>query len=308
MKSLDIIIPVYNSEQSLGNLITEILNEDSLKSYELGIILINDGSKDESLEVCNSYSERFSQITVIDLMKNYGQHAALFAGISYSRAELIVTMDDDGQHPPSAIATLLNSLTEELDVIYGLAAEEKHSWHRNLSSKIFKKVLFLGVGIRHGESTSAFRAIRRITFEGIDFTSLSSSILEVAINWNTNRIGNVRVSMSKRVSGKSNYTFVKLLRFGTEMLTSYSIRPLRVATLVGLLGFIGSLGLSFFYFIEALTSGFKVEGFATLVVLITFLSSIQLITLGIFGEYLGKIHERNIGKPHFVVRSVRNKG
>lgn len=306
MKSLDIIIPVYNSEKTIGTIIQEILNQKALECYQLGIILINDGSKDSSLSVCETFATSCSNIMVIDLMKNYGQHSAIFAGISHSSADIIVTMDDDGQHLPETIPMLLEGLTPEVDVVYGLAEQDEHSWTRNLTSKVFKGIVFRGLGIKNSNKTSAFRAIRTKIFSGIEFTGLSSGILEVAINWNTSRIRNIKVPMNHREIGKSNYNFYSLLKFATAMLTSYSTRPLKLATFLGFLGFLFSSIFLIYNIYIALTSDVKVDGFPTLVILISLLGSVQLITLGIIGEYLGKVHERNIGKPLFVIRDIKN--
>ena len=306
MKRLDIIIPVFNSEKTIGTLLEGILSEKKLENYELGIILVNDGSEDESLRICESFAALHLHIMVIDLMKNYGQHAAIFAGISHSTAELLVTMDDDGQHLPGSISLLLDALTPDVDVVYGIAEEDEHSWSRNLGSRFFKGLVFRGLGIKNSSKTSAFRAIRASVFNGIEFAGLSSGILEVSINWNTSRIKNIEVPMSFRKVGKSNYSYFRLFKFAIAMLTSYSTRPLKFAAMLGILGFVFSLFLTGYYIYFALAGGVKVEGFSTLVILISFLGSIQLITLGIIGEYLGKVHEKNIGKPVFVVRDIKN--
>jgi len=306
MTRLDIIIPVFNSERTIGSLLQGILDDKKLDKYQVGIILVNDGSEDGSLNVCESWAVANSQIVVIDLMKNYGQHSAIFAGISHSTAELLVTMDDDGQHLPESITSLLDALTADVDVVYGIAEEDEHSWSRNLGSRFAKGLVFRGLGIKNSSKTSAFRAMRAKVFNGIEFTGLSSGILEVAINWNTGRIKSIEVPMNLRKIGKSNYSFYKLVKFAIAMLTSYSTRPLRFATLLGILGFIFSLFLTGYYFFHALTGEVKVEGFSSLAILISLLGSVQLITLGIIGEYLGKVHEKNIGKPVFVVRNVKN--
>ena len=306
MKRLDIIIPVFNSEDTIGTLLQGILDERKLEHYHVGIILVNDGSVDGSLSVCNSWAATHSQITVIDLMKNYGQHSAIFAGISHSSAELLVTMDDDGQHLPGSIPPLLDALSPDVDVVYGIAEVDEHSWSRNLGARFLKGLVFRGLGIKNSSTTSAFRVIRAKVFSGIEFAGLSSGILEVAINWNTDRIKSIEVPMNFRKIGKSNYSFYKLFKFAIAMVTSYSTRPLRFATLLGILGFMFSLFLMGFYMFFALAGRVKVDGFSTLVILISLLGSVQLITLGIIGEYLGKVHEKNIGKPVFVVREVRN--
>ena len=306
MRSLDIIIPVYNSEKTIGPLIQSILSERDLKKYQLGIILVNDGSKDGSLKVCESFMASYSQIMLIDLMKNYGQHSAIFAGISHSNAELLITMDDDGQHLPESIPMLLEALTPDVDVVYGLAEQDEHSLARNLGSMFLKGLVFRGLGIKNSSKTSAFRAIRAKVLKGIEFAGLPSGILEVAINWNTSRIKSIKIPMTTRKIGKSNYSFYRLFKFAVAMMTSYSTRPLKLATFLGFLGFLFSLFFAVYYMFFALSGRIALEGFSALVILVSLLGSVQLITLGIIGEYLGKVHEKNIGKPLYVIRDVKS--
>jgi glycosyltransferase involved in cell wall biosynthesis len=300
---LDLIIPVFNSQATIGLLLDEVLSLDFLKKYELGIILVNDASTDASLDICNSYHSKHRFIKVLNLSRNYGQHSAIFAGLSKSNADLIVTMDDDGQHLPTTIKVLLDQMKDDIDVIYGIPEKETHSRFRNFSSGLLKRILFCLFGLQNTRHTSAFRLIRREIFNSVNFQSLTSGFLEVVIHWNTEKVKWVRVPMSRRVSGKSNYTFRKLLRMAINMVTSYSTKPLRIATFVGFIGFILSFGLSCFYLYKAFNQEIQVDGYASVIVLVGLLGSAQLITLGILGEYLGKIHERSTGKPNFMIRN-----
>jgi undecaprenyl-phosphate 4-deoxy-4-formamido-L-arabinose transferase len=300
---LDVIIPVFNSHTTIGPLLDEILSLEFLKRYELGIILVNDASTDSSLAVCNSYNSKHPFIKVLNLSRNYGQHSAIFAGLSKSKADLILTMDDDGQHMPTTIKTLLDQMSDDIDVIYGIPETEAHTRFRNFSSRLLKRILFSMFGFQNARHTSAFRLIRREIFGSVNFESLTSGFLEVVIDWNTEKVKWVSVPMSRRVLGKSNYTFRKLFRMATNMVTSYSTKPLRIATFIGFIGFLLSFGLSCFYLYKAFNQEIQVDGYASLIVLVGLLGSVQLITLGILGEYLGKIHERSTGKPNFFIRN-----
>jgi undecaprenyl-phosphate 4-deoxy-4-formamido-L-arabinose transferase len=304
MNKLDVIIPVYNSERSVGSIIQELVDSKELRKFEYKVLLVNDGSTDRSLEICRSFAASNSQIIVIDLMRNYGQHAAIFAGIFHSHADLIVTMDDDGQHLVSEIKVLIEKMNNEFDVVYGIPNKGEHGILRNAASAFFKSVLFRTLGIKDSRQTSAFRLVRKQVLNGLDFSSMSTGILDVAIHWNTSRIGWTKVEMRKRTFGKSSYSFFRLAKLGLGMLTSYSIRPLKLATIIGLSGFVLSSVFAAGILILNLMGKISVPGFTTIAILVSILSSVQLVTLGILGEYIGNIHQRSISKPTYTVRTI----
>jgi len=304
MNKLDVIIPVYNSERSVGSIIQELVDSKELRKFEYKVLLVNDGSTDRSLEICRSFAASNPQIIVIDLMRNYGQHAAIFAGIFHSHADLIVTMDDDGQHLVSEIKVLIEKMNNEFDVVYGIPNKGEHGILRNAASAFFKSVLFRTLGIKDSRQTSAFRLVRKQVLNGLDFSSLSTGILDVAIHWNTSRIGWTKVEMQKRTFGKSSYSFFRLVKLGLGMLTSYSIRPLKLATIIGLSGFVLSSVFAAGILILNLMGKISVPGFTTIAILVSILSSVQLVTLGILGEYIGNIHQRSISKPTYTVRKI----
>jgi len=304
MNKLDVIIPVYNSERSVGSIIQELVDSKELRKFEYKVLLVNDGSTDRSLEICRSFAASNSQIIVIDLMRNYGQHAAIFAGIFHSHADLIVTMDDDGQHLVSEIKVLIEKMNNEFDVVYGIPNKGEHGILRNAASAFFKSVLFRTLGIKDSRQTSAFRLVRKQVLNGLDFSSMSTGILDVAIHWNTSRIGWTKVEMRKRTFGKSSYSFFRLAKLGLGMLTSYSIRPLKLATIIGLSGFVFSSVFAAGILILNLMGKISVPGFTTIAILVSILSSVQLVTLGILGEYIGNIHQRSISKPTYTVRTI----
>lgn len=304
MQSLDIVIPVYNSEKTIGAIVDQIVSSDLNLIYKIRVILVNDGSTDESLGVCRKLSLSNEQVLLVDLMKNFGQHSAIFAGLSQSNADFVITMDDDGQHLVSEISTLISKLNDSIDVVYGIASIEEHGFLRNASSNLFKSVLFRTLGIQNSREISAFRLIRKEVLSGIDFARISSGILDVVLHWNTSRIASTNVKMEKRNLGKSSYSYPKLIKFALGMLTNYSTRPLRVASLLGLAGFFLSGAFAVSLLVRYWFGDITTPGFATIAILVSMLGSIQLVTLGIVGEYLGVIHQRSIGKPIYAIREV----
>ncbi len=304
-KDLSIIIPCYNSARYLAENIQGVIK--ILKTnYELDfeILLVVDGSPDNTILIARELASSNSEVRAIELSKNFGQHAALFAGVSQARGDLILTMDDDGQHTPSGVQTLLNSLTPDLDVIYGVSDREEHNIFRNFISRFAKTFIFRVLGIENARYISAFRLLRRNIISQAEFSSLSRGTLDVVINWNTNKISWTEVRMIQRPQGKSNYRLVGLIRFAFDMITNYSTRPLRFATILGTFGFLLTSTFAVFVGVASINGSIKVPGYASIMILVSALGSIQLLTLGVVGEYLGKIHEKSSNRPNFNIRKV----
>jgi undecaprenyl-phosphate 4-deoxy-4-formamido-L-arabinose transferase len=306
-KDLSIIIPCYNSAMYLAESVQgviEILKTNYKLDFE--ILLVVDGSPDNTIFIARELASSNSEVRAIELSKNFGQHAALFAGISQARGELILTMDDDGQHTPSGIQTLLNSLTPDFDVIYGVSDREEHNFFRNFTSRFAKAFIFRVLGIENARHISAFRLLRRNVISNVEFSSLSRGTLDVIINWNTNKISWTEVRMIPRPQGKSNYRLIGLIRFAFDMITNYSTRPLRFATILGTFGFLLTSAFAAFVGVASFNGNIQVPGYASIMILVSALGSIQLLTLGVVGEYLGKIHEKSSNRPNFNIRQIWN--
>jgi undecaprenyl-phosphate 4-deoxy-4-formamido-L-arabinose transferase len=307
LKNLTIVIPCYKSQNFLAKNV-KVLIEMLKTNFELDfeILLVVDGSPDNTAAIAKELASSNSEVRAIELSKNFGQHAALFAGISQAQGELVLTMDDDGQHTLSSISTLLNSLTPEVDVIYGVSKKEEHNFFRSFTSRFAKVFIFRILGIENSRHISALRLIRRDVIKDINFSGLSRGTLDVIINWNTSKISWTEVEMIQRPHGKSNYRLLGLVRFAFDMITNYSTRPLRFATVVGGFGFLLTTAFATFVSVAAITGNIEVPGFASITILISALGSMQLLTLGILGEYIGKIHEKSSNKPVFTIRSIWN--
>ena len=306
-RDLSIIIPCYNSATYLAKNVEgviEILKSSFKLNFE--ILLVVDGSPDNTIYIAKELALSNSEVRAIELSKNFGQHAALFAGISQARGELILTMDDDGQHTPSGVETLLNTLTPDLDVVYGISDRDEHKFFRNFTSRFAKTFIFRVLGIENARHISAFRLLRQNVISNVEFSSLSRGTLDVIINWNTNKISWTEVRMIQRPQGKSNYRLVGLIRFAFDMITNYSTRPLRFATIFGTFGFLLTGAFAVFVGVASITGNIKVPGYASMIILISALGSIQLLTLGVVGEYLGKIHEKSSNRPNFNIRQIWN--
>ena len=302
---LSVVIPCYQSEFSLSDVVLGIrdaLNQINFVNYE--ILLVLDGPTDGTTEIAFRLQSKFSECRVIELSRNFGQHAAIFAGISCSKYEVIVTLDDDGQHLPSEIPVLINELSVDTDLVYGIPHDDEHNFMRNIASTTFKYVLFRILGMKNARDISAFRIFRKSLLQNVDLQKISTGTVDVSLHWSTTRIRTVTTTMPKRIAGKSNYTFRTLFKFAMQMIIGYSVKPLKFALMLGLLGFLASALLTLYFLIQYFNGNIQVAGFSTLTILITALASIQLVTLGILGEYIASIHQKSIGKPMFNIRNT----
>jgi undecaprenyl-phosphate 4-deoxy-4-formamido-L-arabinose transferase len=300
--SLSIVVPVFNSEDSLGKLFErlKIILPSLTPNYE--VILVNDGSRDRSWEVISSLRDSNNWIRGINLMRNYGQHNALLCGIRAAKFNTIVTIDDDLQNPPEEIVKLLSKLEEGYDVVYGTPQIEQHDLWRNLASQVTKLALQSTMGIETARQVSAFRAFRTYLRNAFDSYQSPFVSIDVLLTWATNRFTSVPVQHEERKYGASNYTFRKLVIHALNMITGFSVLPLRLASLIGF-GFALFGGLVLVYVVgRFLIQGGVVPGFAFLASTIAIFSGVQLFALGIIGEYLARMYYRLMDRPSYVIK------
>lgn len=299
---LSVVIPVFYAENTLVELIQQ-LNQvlpQICNSYE--IILVNDGSKDKSWEIIQNLQSEFPWVQGINLMRNYGQHNAILCGVRAAKKEIIVTMDDDLQNPPSEIIKLLLELEKGFDVVYGTPAKEQHNLWRHLASQITKLALQSTMGIDIARKVSAFRAFRtclRQAFEGYQAPFVT---IDVLLTWGTDNFSAVEVQQSPRYQGRSNYTFHKLVIHALNMITGFTVLPLQIASLLGFLFAIFGFIILLYVIGRFIIQGGSVPGFPFLASIIAIFSGVQLFAIGIIGEYMARMHFRVMNKPTYVVR------
>lgn len=297
-----VVVPVYNSQQILPDLVSRLRDVLAAATHDYEVLLVNDGSQDESWRVIRQLATEHRWIRGMDLMRNFGQHNALLAGIREARHGIIVTIDDDLQHPPEEIPRLLEKLAEGYDVVYGTPEREQHGLWRDLASRITKLALQTAMGAETARGVSAFRAFRthvRGAFANYDGAFVS---IDVLLTWSTTRFAAVRVRHDSRPIGVSNYTFRKLVTHALNMTTGFSVLPLQFASMIGFVfTVIGVLVLAYVLG-RFLVEGGSVPGFPFLASAIAIFSGAQLFALGIIGEYLARVHFRTMGRPAAVVR------
>ncbi|MBI1276757.1 MAG: glycosyltransferase [Anaerolineaceae bacterium] len=302
MHTLSVVVPVYNSEKSLPLLLERLAGVLSEVAARYEVILVNDGSRDQSWPVINELSQRYSFIRAINMMRNYGQHNALLCGIRQANGDVIVTIDDDLQHPPEEIPKLLAKLDEGYDVVYGTPQHESHGLLRDLASQFTKLALQSAMGAQTARQVSAFRVFRTIVRQGFETYHAPFVSIDVLLTWGTTRFTALPVREDERTIGVSNYTFRKLVTHALNMTTGFSVVPLQLSSLmgIGLAGF--SVIVMIYVLVRYLLQGTPVPGFPFLASIIGLFSGAQLLALGIMGEYLARMHARLQDRPTYVVR------
>lgn len=305
---LSVVIPVYNEEASLEALYQRLIPVlDGLeKTYE--VILVNDGSHDQSSKVLEElYQRRPENLRIVEFNRNYGQHMAIMAGFERVRGEVVVTMDADLQNPPEDIPKLLALIDQGHDVVGGIRANRQDPAWRIWISKLHKVVRKRMTDIEMDDSGCMLRAYRReIVDLMVSSGETSTFINALAASYAANPI-DVPVGHDERQAGESNYNLYKLIRYNFDLLTNFSVVPLQIFTFVGIFVALGSLALFVYLMVERCLYGPDVSGVFTLFAIVFFLMGVMLTGLGIVGEYIGRIYYEVRRRPRFVVKRTLEK-
>jgi undecaprenyl-phosphate 4-deoxy-4-formamido-L-arabinose transferase len=304
LASISIVVPVYNSEKTLPMLVDRLGTVLPRIARDYEILLVNDCSTDDSWSVISKLVKKIDRVNGMNLMRNYGQHNALLAGIRAAKYELIVTLDDDLQNPPEEIPTLVKKLNKGFDVVYGTPERGQHGLWRNLASQLTKLTLQNAMGAETARKVSAFRAFRAKVRDAFTHYQGTFVSIDVLLTWGTTQFTTVQVRHDPRKIGKSNYTLRKLIIHAINMMTGFSILPLQLASLMGFI--LTLFGLAVFIYVigRYFIQGSSVPGFPFLASIIAIFSGAQLFALGIIGEYLARMHFRMMARPQYIIRSV----
>ena len=299
--TLSVVIPVYNSAAILPALLDRLEPVLAAESTAFEVLLVDDNSRDDSWRVVRELASSRPWLRGVRMMRNFGQHNALLCGIRRARHDVVVTMDDDLQHPPEEIPALLAELDRGNDVVYGSPRKEQHGLLRDLASVVTKFALQKAMGSETARRSSAFRVFRtdlRRAFQ--DYRGQFVSI-DVLLTWSSTRFSAIDVRHDPRQEGVSNYTLRKLVTHALNMLTGFSVFPLQIASLTGFATTLFGLGILAYVLIRYVIEGGSVPGFPFLASIIAIFSGAQLFALGIMGEYLARMHFRMMQRPTYAV-------
>lgn len=301
---LSVIIPVYNGAATIGPLV-EAVEGELAERVDFEIVLVNDGSpRDNSAEVCAGLARSHGAVCFVDLSRNFGEHNAVMAGLNHCTGDAAVVIDDDFQNPPAEIMKLVEALGDGHDVVFSRYACKEHHWLRNLGSRFNNLVATAIIGKPLDLYLSSFKAMNRFVIDELvryrgPYPYIDGLILRI-----TQRYGTVVVNHEERGAGRSGYTLRKLVSLWLNMFTNFSILPLRAAVILG--SFFGLAGLigGVVFALEKLRDPALPVGWASLIVSVFVLSGVQLLAVGMLGEYLGRLFMNDNGLPQYVVRRV----
>jgi undecaprenyl-phosphate 4-deoxy-4-formamido-L-arabinose transferase len=304
---ISVVVPVYNSENSLAILIARLHPVMQSLASEFEVLLVDDGSADSSWRVIAYLASHLAWIRGIRLMRNYGQHNALLCGIREARYPIVITLDDDLQNPPEEIPALVGKITEGFDLVYGTPPRQRHGILRDAASYVTKLALQSTMGAETARNVSAFRAFRKQVTTSFASYGGSFVSIDVLLTWGTTRVTAIPVRQDARVIGSSQYTVTKLARHAVNMITGFSAVPLQLATLLGFACAVLGVAALLFVISRYLLQGTSVPGFPFLASLVAIFSGAQMFALGVMGEYLARMHFRLMDRPPYSVRAVLEK-
>ena len=306
--SLSIVIPVYRGAGTIGQVVAELsaLNPEG----GLEIVLVNDGSPDNSGDVCRALLATATvPITYIEHARNYGEHNAVMTGLRQARGNYVITMDDDLQNPPEEVVRLYDHARHGgWDVVYTRYAVKQHALWRNIGSRFANAVADRLLDKPKGLYLSSFRCMSRLVVESVTRYTGPYPYVDGLIMQTTQRIGSIEVRHLPRVEGRSNYNLTRLVRLWLNLATSFSLAPLRLATILGIgMAVIGTIGAAATA-AEALITRATPSGYASTMVVILLVGGVQSMILGILGEYVGRTFLTANGKPQGTVRAIARSG
>lgn len=304
---ISFVIPCYRSEKMIGKVVEEInTTMKGMPQYTYEIVLINDCSPDNTFEAIKALAAQFSFVKGINLARNFGQHAALMAGFRHVDGDIVVCLDDDGQTPADEVGKLLAKIEEGDDVVYAQYERKQHSAFRNLGSKVNEIMTRFMLGKPKELYISSYFAARRFVIEdAIRYENSYPYVIGLVLRA-TKRISNVMVNHRDREEGTSGYTLKKLFGLWFNGFTAFSVKPLRIATIMGGISAFGGFAYGFYTVVKKLVLPDVPVGFSAMMSAIVIFGGMIMLMLGLIGEYIGRIYISLNSAPQYVIRDVVN--
>lgn len=308
MQKVSFVIPCYRSAKTLPGVVREIQDTmATLTEYSYEIIMVNDASPDDTFTVIEQLVNENDNMVGVNLAKNFGQHAALMAGFRQISGDILVCLDDDGQTPANEVDKLLAAIQKGDDVVYASYESKHHSAFRNFGSFINDLMTRVMLGKpKNLRVTSYFAAKRFIVDEMLHYENAYPYVIGLVLR-TTKRISNVPVTHRDREEGTSGYTISKLLGLWMNGFTAFSIKPLRIASVIGCICAGGSFLYGIYTIIKKFVNPDVPIGFSALITAIMFVGGMQMLMLGLIGEYIGRMYLSMNASPQYVIRDVIGK-
>jgi glycosyltransferase involved in cell wall biosynthesis len=299
-----VIIPVYRSEQIIEKTIQRIVEVSEKEGFNLELVLVNDGSPDNSWSIIENAAKKDARLKAINLLKNYGQHTAVYCGIKESKGDFIITMDDDLQNPPEELHHLISKINEGYDLVFAEFNQKMHAGFRKLGTRIIAYLNNKIFGKPKELKLTNFRIFTRATANRVIAYRTNYPYIPGLLLMSASKMANVKTEHHKREVGSSNYTLMRILTLVARLLFNYSSYPLKIVSGAGIIISLLSFFAGVFFIAKSVILGVEVQGWTTIVALLSFLCGFILIMLGIMGEYLARIMNQLASSEPYQIREI----
>lgn len=302
---ISVIVPVFNEEEAIGPFLEEAIPALDGTGCAHEILFVNDGSRDGTLETLRAAKAKQPGLAILSLARNFGKEAAMTAGLDHAKGDVVIILDVDLQDPPALVQTFLDKWREGYDIVYGYRENrESDSLAKALSARWFYRIFNRLAHVPIPQNAGDFRLMDRRVAEAIGTLRERNRFMKGLMAWPGFKSVGVPFERPERAAGQTTWTFWKLWNFAIDGITSFSTIPLRLWIYIGSGLAVLSLLYALFIVIKVLSTGVDVPGYASMMVAVTFLGSVQLISLGVIGEYLGRLYEEVKGRPIYVVDEI----
>lgn len=299
---LSVVLPIYNEASGISGFLDELIPHLDSLDMDYEVLLVNDGSTDNSLDIIVEYSKTHDRFKYLSLSRNFGHQIAISAGIDFALGEYVVLMDSDGQDPPEEISNLLDKIKEGYDVVYAKRESRgKESIFKKVTAKVFYKLLNRITSVPIPMDVGDFRIMNRKVVNALKQMPEKQRYLRGQIAWLGFKQTSILYDRRSREEGDTKYTLRKMIRLALDGITSFSNWPLRLATILGFVCAFVGLGLILYTLYAKFIAKVYEPGWPSLMITIVFLGGIQLLGIGVIGEYIGRINENVKNRPLYVV-------
>ena len=309
MKKITIIIPAYNEEESLPHLYERLEKlMSSMEHYEFEILFVNDGSKDNTINLIKEYREKDNRISYVDFSRNFGKEIAMIAGLDYATGDCVIFMDADLQDPPELIPELVKYWEEGYDDVYAKRSSRKgETWLKKFTSKMYYRVLQHLTNVPIQQDTGDFRLLDRRCVNALRKMRESQRNSKSMFSWIGYKKKEVLYDRDPRIAGQTKWNYKKLVDLAIDGITSFTTSPLRISTYISIPTFI----VLFVYFVyviaKCIVTSTMIQAYQAIILLILFFSGVQILLFGIIGEYLGRIFNESKDRPLYLVNEYNGK-
>lgn len=307
-KKITILLPAYNEEASISLLKEKMLEvAEQNPDYDWEFLLVNDGSKDNTLQLIKQLHNEDNRFSYIDLSRNYGKEIAMMAGFDYATGDAVIIMDSDMQHPISAIPEMIKYWEEGYQDVYAERKSSRETWFKRKTSQLYYKILQNTTRIPIQRNTGDFRLLDRVCLNALREMRECQRNTKGMYCWIGFRKKGIQYEQLERLNGTTKWKFSSLMNLAVDGLTAYTTSPLRIASILGIIASLIGFIYLIYILVNTLINGDPVAGYPTLMVTILFLGGVQLLSLGIIGEYLGRVFNESKHRPPYFVNTYNDQ-